>query len=191
MSMGDSARLLTILRDHFGPYRALTGVEVGVHRGETSALLLREFSRLSLFMVDPWATYGADDPYRVSGDSCARLSRAEQQQNLEAAQQATEFAKFRRSIVRLTSVMAARDFGRSSNRFDFAFIDGDHTLEAVRQDIVGWWPLVRSGGVLAGHDIDHPRDRRGLWGVRLAVEEHERASGVRFGVLGSCWWFVK
>lgn len=189
--MGDSARLLTILRDQFGIYANLTGAEIGVHRGQTSALLLREFPRLSLFMVDPWHEYAADDPYRQSGDACARFSWADQRRNREAAEQATEFARHRRMVVQLTSEQAAGELARSGHPFDFAFIDGDHTLEAVRLDIASWWPLVRSGGVLAGHDLDHPRDRRGIWGVRLAVEEHERVSGVRFGVVGSCWWFVK
>lgn len=193
--MGDSARLLTILRDHFGQRRNLLGAEIGVHRGATSGLLLAEFPRLVLYMVDPWSAYETDDPYRQSGDACSRFTTTQQQQNREAAELATDFARHRRLVLQLTSVAAAaqmRDAPRGARQpFDFAFIDGDHTLEAVRQDIAAWWPLVRPGGLLCGHDIDHPRDRRGVWGVRLAVEEHERASGVRFGVLGSCWWFVK
>jgi hypothetical protein len=192
--MGDSARLLTILREHFGQRSQLVGAEIGVHRGATSALLLSELPRLVLYMVDPWAAYGADDPYRKSGDACSRFTAAQQQQNREAAELATDFARHRRMILQRTSQEAAGWVSRERTgrtNFHFAFIDGDHTLAAVRQDIACWWPLVRSGGLLCGHDIDHPRDRRGAWGVRMAVEEHERASGVRFGVLGSCWWFVK
>jgi len=36
---------------------------------------------------------------------------------------------------------------------DFAFIDGDHTYEAVKQDFEMYSPLVRPGGVIALHDI--------------------------------------
>jgi len=36
---------------------------------------------------------------------------------------------------------------------DFAFIDGDHTYEGVRQDVAMYSPLVREGGIVAFHDI--------------------------------------
>jgi len=36
---------------------------------------------------------------------------------------------------------------------DFLFIDGDHTEAGVRQDYAMYSPLVRSGGLIAFHDI--------------------------------------
>lgn len=36
----------------------------------------------------------------------------------------------------------------------FVFIDGDHSLDAVRADVRAWLPKVRPGGLLAGHDYD-------------------------------------
>lgn len=36
---------------------------------------------------------------------------------------------------------------------DFLFIDGDHTYEGVRKDFEMYSPLVRSGGLVAFHDI--------------------------------------
>ena len=35
---------------------------------------------------------------------------------------------------------------------DLVFIDAEHTAEAVTQDIHAWWPLLRPGGYLMGHD---------------------------------------
>ncbi len=40
-----------------------------------------------------------------------------------------------------------------SERLDFLFIDGDHSLEGVRQDYERFAPLVRSGGLIGFHDI--------------------------------------
>lgn len=41
--------------------------------------------------------------------------------------------------------------------FDFAFIDGDHTYEGVKQDFDDYSPLVRQGGLIAFHDVlPHP-----------------------------------
>lgn len=39
------------------------------------------------------------------------------------------------------------------NQIDFLFIDGDHTETGVRQDYEMYSPLVRSGGLIAFHDI--------------------------------------
>lgn len=36
---------------------------------------------------------------------------------------------------------------------DFAFIDGDHTYDGVKADFLDYGPLVRSGGMIAFHDI--------------------------------------
>jgi len=36
---------------------------------------------------------------------------------------------------------------------DFVFIDADHVYESVKKDILAWWPKVKKGGILAGHDL--------------------------------------
>ncbi len=40
-----------------------------------------------------------------------------------------------------------------AERFDFLFIDGDHEYAGVRADFEGYFDLVRSGGLIAFHDI--------------------------------------
>jgi len=42
---------------------------------------------------------------------------------------------------------------RVGGALDFAFIDGDHTYDGVRQDFFMYGPLVRAGGLIAFHDI--------------------------------------
>jgi predicted O-methyltransferase YrrM len=41
----------------------------------------------------------------------------------------------------------------NGRQVDFLFIDGDHTEEGVRSDYNMYSPLVRSGGIIAFHDI--------------------------------------
>lgn len=36
--------------------------------------------------------------------------------------------------------------------FDFIFIDGDHTYDAVKRDFEDWYPLIMQGGYIAFHD---------------------------------------
>lgn len=51
--------------------------------------------------------------------------------------------------IRVPSVAASK-FIR--NNLAAVFIDGDHSYEACREDILAWHPKVRRGGILAGHD---------------------------------------
>lgn len=43
----------------------------------------------------------------------------------------------------------------AGREFNLLFIDGDHTYGAVEQDFNNFFPLVRSGGVVAFHDTVH------------------------------------
>lgn len=44
------------------------------------------------------------------------------------------------------------------NKVDFLFIDGDHTYNGVKRDFELYSPLVRSGGIVAFHDIGEPKE---------------------------------
>jgi predicted O-methyltransferase YrrM len=41
----------------------------------------------------------------------------------------------------------------AGERLDYLFIDGDHTYDGVQRDFQMYSPLVRSGGIVAFHDI--------------------------------------
>ncbi|KAL3930815.1 MAG: hypothetical protein SGBAC_011600 [Bacillariaceae sp.] len=36
--------------------------------------------------------------------------------------------------------------------YDFIYLDGDHSCKGVKQEMFDFWPKVKAGGVLAGHD---------------------------------------
>jgi predicted O-methyltransferase YrrM len=70
---------------------------------------------------------------------------------------------------------------------DFLFIDGDHGYDGVRRDFELWSPLVRSGGLIAFHDIepDQPHGVPQLWSElrqRFATEERIAANRPRYGI---------
>ena len=44
-----------------------------------------------------------------------------------------------------------------SQPIDFLYIDADHSAAGVLADLHAWVPHVRSGGLIAGDDYDHPR----------------------------------
>ncbi len=41
----------------------------------------------------------------------------------------------------------------NGEKIDFLFLDGDHAYEGIKQDFEWYTPLVRSGGIIAFHDI--------------------------------------
>lgn len=66
---------------------------------------------------------------------------------------------------------------------DMVFIDGDHRYETVVKDIKKAYELVRNGGIISGHDYNHP-----AWpGVKQAVDE--LIGNVQ--TEGHIWWTVK
>lgn len=54
------------------------------------------------------------------------------------------------NIRRMDSSSASNFYWNES--VDFVFVDADHTYEGVKKDIMSWWPKIKKGGVLAGHD---------------------------------------
>ena len=61
------------------------------------------------------------------------------------------------------SVDAAKRFKDKS--IDFVFIDADHSYESVKEDLNVWWPKVKVGGAIGGHDY------HSSFGVVKAVDE--------------------
>ena len=145
-------------RNQFGKYltdKGLTGraVEVGTHRGEFARVLLLTWKG-SLTCVDPWDEAVGDGHLVGRG-----VTREDDYRAAEA-----RLGKFGRRVelVRLTSAEAAPLVPDSA--LDFVYVDGDHSYEAVLQDLTLWWPKLRPGGVLAGHDWLCPGEENGGWG---------------------------
>jgi hypothetical protein len=65
--------------------------------------------------------------------------------------------------------------------YDYVFLDAAHDYESIRADIDAWWPKIKPGGWLAGHDYTDAE------GVRRAVDEAFPAAEK----LGTCWLVQK
>lgn len=129
------------------------GVEVGVHTGEFSDMLLQHSNLSRLFSVDAWHS---DEPGLPIGKT-----------DLEAFKMAADtlWKHGHRSVmIRQKSVDAAKLFPDKS--LDFVYIDANHTYEAVTSDITAWWPKMKPGGIFAGHDYNEISPE-----VRQAVDE--------------------
>lgn len=57
----------------------------------------------------------------------------------------------------------------AGQQFDFVYIDGLHTYEGVKMDILNYLPLVKEGGAIGGHDYGNASPH--VVGVTKAVDE--------------------
>lgn len=150
------------------------GAEIGVLYGDTSYFLLKEIPNLTLYSVDPYLPY--DEPDRTE----AHMNRYEQ----DARNKLSVFGG-RSIMMKTTSVEAAPAITDLS--LDFVFIDAQHTYEAVKEDIATWYPKVRTGGLITGHDY--------RWdGVNRAVNEFAQqlqVDGHYTPQASDIWFFVK
>ena len=40
---------------------------------------------------------------------------------------------------------------------DFVYIDADHSYDSVTKDIQSWYPKMKSGGIISGHDFNNAK----------------------------------
>lgn len=116
-------------------------LEIGVDIGLFAAQILNRNKSLFYYGVDPYL------PYReiaYDRSSAKRMARANLSMYTDRA-----------VLIEESSLRAAEILQRLKiNELDFVYIDGAHDAVSVSQDLNAWYPLVRSGGILAGHDFD-------------------------------------
>jgi SAM-dependent methyltransferase len=134
-------------------------VEVGCWKGKSAAYMATEImnsgKNLHLFCVDKW------------------------EEHWELFLNNTESFQKVLSPIRLSSTEAPELF--EDNSLDFVFIDASHEYEDVKADILAWYPKVKIGGILAGHD--YHEDKTYNEGVYQAVNE----TVGKFTVSEMCW----
>jgi predicted O-methyltransferase YrrM len=132
--------------------------EIGVWLGETSYFFSQFFPEAHLYLIDPWKP---SKQYLENGHGPSLI-----QQEYDWARQNVYRLFQNNSQVSILQKTSHEALNLVPNHLDLAFIDGDHSYEAVKHDIQNWKKKVRPGGILAGHDYhsDFP-------GVVLAVQD--------------------
>lgn len=155
----------------------VTGIEVGVAKGETSAYLLDKCPNIEkLFGVDPYLPY--EDWCRFIDEKEINLQESIAIDNLKSYMDRFEFMK-------TTSEEAIKSFAPGS--VDYVFIDGDHSYDQTLADLKMYYPLIRSGGILFGHDIN-------LSSVRDAIEKFREDNKIRIPIntiRNNAWFWTK
>lgn len=114
--------------------------EVGVFEGATSAQLAAAMPSDSvLYLIDPFRPQ-------------LKIERLVRRSLYEAvARRSVSGVKANVEFIRGTSA-DARNCVRFQPELNLVFVDGDHSYEAVRQDLYGWGQFLAVGGRIALHD---------------------------------------
>jgi hypothetical protein len=115
------------------------GVEVGTFMGRYAEVLCESNPYLHLTCVDPWVAYSGYKDYSTQRALTKGYDVAKE-----------KLSKYNCTLVREFSLEAAKQF--PDGFFDFVYIDANHELPWVIQDLYAWIPKVKKGGVISGHD---------------------------------------
>ena len=151
-------------------------VEVGVWQGSSTAALaveiLRSGKAIRLDVVDHFQSSPEIDAAGVQLPD----QRAAFEANIAPVRHAI------RDIHEEKSWDGARHYADES--LDFVFIDAAHDQLSVIRDLEAWWPKIKRGGCLAGHDRE--------WeGVKRALKPWAAKSGVKVFDVSLRSWAVE
>lgn len=155
-----------------------TAVEVGTHQGIYADAIATHF-RGEVYLVDPYD--GPDIVYHPRDKKTK--TRAE---DFRVAQRRLSRHGGRARFMRKPSDEAAVLFEDAT--LDFVYIDALHDTENIVRDFACWYPKVRLGGMLAGHDYDDECHTE----VREAVDCLAKLYGETVHTTDDRWpsWFI-
>lgn len=163
--------MILAAKKHFPEGQLLRGIEIGVAAGDNSLSILKELAVDKLFLIDPYVAYEFD----------GRIWDA----STDYAIAHTKLAKYPQVVwSRKTSESAIREF-QNEEAVDFVYIDGNHSYESVKKDIMLYYPLIRNNGLIGGHDYT-PYTKT----VMRAVDEFAEETKVELHTVFPDWWFI-
>ena len=175
-------------RDQLGEYlneHGLTGsgVEVGCANGQYTARVAASWRGKELWMVDPWVKQDSSIYREITNDITDFNSWMDQCNKLAESDD-------RIRVMQNLSVDGAKRFQNES--LDWVYLDGNHSREAVSDDLAAWWPKIKPGGIIGGHDFVDKDDEGWYCQVEMAVREWTRKMGLEFHVTNcTSWWVLK
>ena len=128
-----------------------TGAEIGVHTGAYTAIFAQHLTG-TFYAIDPWMCW----PEHVCSGGAYRekyhpgaIEKTEQSR-LKALSRIEKYNHVK--VVRQTSLEAS--IGIPDDSLDMVYVDGNHLYPYVWIDLWNYWPKLREGGIMSGHDLN-------------------------------------
>jgi len=144
-------------------------VEIGTLKGLNAKGIISYLNVIMLYCIDPWIKYTQSN---------------KEVDNTEVYETAKKILDgFPAELIRKKSEQAINDI---PDNIDFIYIDGNHDYEYIKKDIEMYYPKVKKGGIMAGHDfsIDY-------LGVVKAVMDFVEKNDLKLYGGELDWWFLK
>ena len=130
--------LLSMIHD-LGDTRNMTMVEIGSYLGESTIMFAQKFKKV--ITIDPFINNYDDSEYPKK---YAALS--------------VVYEKFLENISAYSNIFHIRKKSDDAifdiiDEVDFVYIDGHHTYEQVKKDIINYKKVIKDGGIIGGHDF--------------------------------------
>jgi len=147
--------------------------EIGSYKGLNVLNMVNVLDIEKLYVIDPYEVY--DDGSGSADNNQKEMDKIYEDLKKKVRRYPVEF-------VRKYSDEAVNDIPM----INFCYIDGDHRYEWVKKDIENYWPKIKKGGVIGGHDFTSRRI-----GLIRAVLEFVDKECLELNAKGSDWWVIK
>ncbi len=155
--------------------------EIGCAHGGFSTIVLSQWKGRKYYMIDPWEVQDSEiyrerqiskEDYDTKHRECCEIADKDK----------------RAVVIRALSQDAVKQF--SDGQLDVVYLDGNHEYQHVISDMDAWWPKVKVGGIMGGHDFqNHTQD--GWWcEVAKAVMNWVAPRKLEFQVCPCSSWFI-
>ena len=109
-------------------------LEIGSYEGRSAIFFLKNFSDSNITCVDTWC--GSDEHKSVNFELI--------EENFDLN---TSFYQSNKTLLKYK--MTSNEFFEKNNKyFDLIFVDGDHSSNQVKVDLINSWNILKSGGYL-------------------------------------------
>jgi len=160
--------------------RGAVAAEIGVWAGGFSRRIVQLRQPAELHLIDPWQ-FMPQFPQRMYGGTVAASQSDMDRLYDDVRRRFAGSASVK--IHRRGSPDAASEF--ADGYFDWIYLDGDHSREAVLTDLVAWFPKLKPSGMMVCDDYTWV-DEQGERSVKIGIEAFLKATSGRTGraVLG-------
>lgn len=145
-----------------------SGIEIGVKQGEFAKHMLEGWDTCEKYhLVDLWEQ---QDNYK----DVANVDNDKHNQFYQDTLENVKSQEGKIEIHRMLSTEASKRFANES--IDFIYVDARHDYCGVTEDLVHYWPILKPGGIMAGHDYNENSEVRGQdWGLCADGTRHDLA----------------
>jgi len=160
----------------------LVGVEIGVQYANNALSMLYNLPIKKLYLVDPYLKY---NDYTNATDHSKWIDSINQNDFDEIFDIAKRKLKRYNNKIEFLRQQSEYASDKIPNNLDFVYIDGNHKFDYVLKDIEIYYPKLKKGGVIGGHDWDA---RMNVWkAVHYFITKHHLKLDGRV----NDWWVIK